>query len=51
MWTRLSIKEDTKLKLVNECVEDFLKHNPEFESMKITHDFILNKVIRYYLDN
>jgi len=51
MWTKLAIKSDTKEMLLNECVKEFLRHNPAFEGMNITQDFILMKVITFYLSN
>jgi len=50
LYVHLVIKEDTKDMLLNECVKEFHKSNPDMIGVNITHDFILRRVIKYYLD-
>ena len=35
--------------LMEECKIEFLKHHPDFEGMTLTQDFMLTKIIEYYL--
>lgn len=46
---RLCCSRETKKMLLNECVQEFLSHHKDLEGMYITHDFILRKLIEYYL--
>lgn len=41
-------KEDLDL-LMNECIEEFLKHHPEFKGMRLTHRFMFKTVVKHYL--
>jgi hypothetical protein len=47
---RLSCTKETKSLIMDECVKEFLKNNPKFECINITHNFILNRIAKYYLD-
>lgn len=47
-FIRIAVKDRDKL--MNECVEIFLKAHPEMRGMKITQDFMIKKVIRYYIE-
>jgi hypothetical protein len=47
---RLACSEDTHRLIMEECVQEFLKHNPDFEGIHITHDMILRRVALFYLD-
>lgn len=51
MWSKIAVKTGTKKKLIDDCVKEFLKIHPEFNDYNITADFILNKVIDYYLNH
>lgn len=46
---KLTISSETKEKLMNECVKEFLIHHPELKGMKITEEFIARQVIEHYL--
>ena len=48
-FEKLSVKTETKKRLLNECVIEFLKHHSELKGFKFTHDFMMEKVIDYYL--
>jgi len=41
---------ETKKLIMEDCVEEFLEHHPEFEGMNITHNFILKKIGDFYLN-
>ena len=40
---------ETKRFIMEECVEEFLKHHPEMKEMNITQGFMLDKIAKYYL--
>jgi hypothetical protein len=46
----LAVSDETYNKIVVDCKKEFLKHNPDFKGMKLTHEFILNRLARKYLD-
>ena len=46
---RLCCSTETKNMIMTDCVEEFLSHHPELAGMKITQDFILRKIIDFYL--
>ena len=49
-YTRISCFPETKKKIMEDCKQQFLKSHPEFEGMKITENFILTKLYKYYLN-
>ena len=49
MRKQLNVQQETYNKVVNECIKEFLRDNPKFKNIKITHDFIIDRIARYYL--
>jgi hypothetical protein len=47
----LVCSKTTKKLILNDCVEEFLEHHPEFKGYNITQDFILRKIVEYYLEH
>ncbi len=45
----LSCSPETKQLIIKNCTEEFLKENPQFEGMNITHNFILKRIAKHYL--
>jgi len=50
-WSKITISEHNKKRLMGLCVDEYLFHHPEFRKVKLTQDFILEKVIDFYLNN
>lgn len=48
---RLVCSLETKKLVTTDCVNEFLEHHPDFKGMNITNNFILNKIVEYYLKN
>ena len=46
---RLSCSYSVKKLIMEDCVQEFLEHHPEFEGMNITHNFMLLRLAKYYL--
>lgn len=46
---QLNVKKETYEKIMIECVKEFKKKNPSLDEIKVTHDFIVNRIARYYL--
>ena len=46
----LNIRPETKDRFEIEIKEEFLRHHPEFKDFNLSHDFLLNKIIDYYLE-
>lgn len=46
----LVVHQDTKDILLKDCVEEYLYHHPEMDGVFISHDYILKKVVDYYLN-
>ena len=49
MYVHIVVKKENKEKLMNECVKLFLEYHPEMLGMKLSQDFMLSKLIEYYL--
>lgn len=49
-WAKICCHTETKNKLMNDCKAIFLKSHPEFKDFNITEDFILRKVITFYIE-
>ena len=45
----LVVTEETKRLIVDDCIKEFRKNNPEFDKVKITHDFICQRIAKIYL--
>ncbi len=51
-FDQLSVRSSTKKYVTSQCVEEFKRQNPEYKDkygVKITQDFIVNRLARYYL--
>ncbi len=47
---KLCCSTETKDLITKDCIREFIEHNPEFKDVAITHDMILNRIAKYYLD-
>ncbi len=45
----LTCSSETKDLILNECVNEFLKHHKDFEGMNVSQGFILKRIAEYYL--
>ncbi len=45
----LTCSQETKDLILNECAEEFIKHHPELNGMKVSQGFILKKITEFYL--
>lgn len=45
----LTCSEETKKKLMGECVALFLKFHPDMQGVAITQGYIMEKVVDFYL--
>jgi len=50
-WSHIRARQSTIDKIRSSIKEDFLDHYPEFRSMRLSDDFLLNKMIDFYLEN
>ena len=48
-YVNLSVSPKNKGLLLDNCKNEFLFHNPKFNGMKLTQDFLLGKIIEHYL--
>ena len=48
-YKRLAVSEETFNIVINDCITEFLKHNPKMEGLNISHDFIIRKMSQHYL--
>ena len=46
---KLTVSQSTKDLIIKDCKEEFLKHHPEFDGMKITENFIARQIADFYL--
>lgn len=46
---KLTVSKSTKELIIEDCKEEFLKHHPELEGMKITENFIIRQIADFYL--
>ena len=46
---RLSCSPKTKKRIMKNCIDEFKKHNPEFENFKVTQGMILDRISKHYL--
>ena len=49
IYDKVCVSSNNKNRLMKECVIEFLKHHSELKGFKFTHDFMMEKVIDYYL--
>jgi len=50
-FKHIVVDEDTYNLIMGDCLNEFLEHHPDFEGMKLTQNFILKKIVDYYLNN
>lgn len=48
-YVNIGVRPKTKELLLDNCIKEFLFHNPQFKGMRISQDFILGKIIEDYL--
>lgn len=48
-WRVIRISQDNQSRLRSECRELFLDHHPEMKGLTITDEFIVTKIIDFYL--
>lgn len=46
----LTCSEETKNLILNDCVDEFMKHHKDFNGMVVSQGFILKKLAEYYLE-
>lgn len=46
---KLTVSESTKKLITEDCKNEFLKHHPELQGMKITENFIIRQLADFYL--
>ena len=46
----LSVRKSVKELVMNDCVKEFLRTNPEFKGINITQNFIIERIALSYLD-
>jgi hypothetical protein len=49
-FCHLACSRETKRLIVEDCVQEFLRYNPDFVGMKVTHELILRRLALYYLE-
>ena len=49
-WRQIRVTQEQIDRLRNECKTEFLEHHPEFSSMPLSDNFMLTKIIDWYLD-
>jgi hypothetical protein len=49
-YHHLTCSKETKKLIMEECKEEFLKYNPQFDGVLITQEFILKRIALSYLD-
>ncbi len=45
---RITVSNDTKL-LLNDVKNTFLEHNPSFQNVTITENFLVERAFKYYI--
>jgi len=48
---KLCCSKITRDLILNDCIQEFLKSNKDFEGINITQDFILRRIARFYLEH
>lgn len=49
-YRRIAITSETYDLVFEKCVEEFLRHHPDFKTVKLTKDFIISVIAKYYLN-
>ena len=53
-WVVLAVRESTRNRIFDQCLPLFLKINPSMQKLERvarTHDFIVNRIIDYYVED
>jgi len=50
-YTQLNIRKSTKSLILNDVKEEILKHNPKMRGMKLSHDYLINYIAKYFLED
>lgn len=45
----MTCSEETRDLIMQDCLNDFLTHHPEFKGMKLSQGFMLKKIAETYL--
>lgn len=48
-YVRLSVTQETKDLIVNQCRKEFLKNYPNMRGVFLSEDFLVDRVGKYYL--
>ena len=48
-YVNLGVRPETKKRLVDNCKKEYLHHHPEMKGIPLSQDFLLGKVIDFYL--
>jgi len=51
VYRHIAVSQEVYNKIMIECKKEFLEYNPEFKEMKISQNFLLNRIADKYLDN
>ena len=46
----LCCSDETKKLIMEECVREFYRTNPDSEGLPVTQDFMLRRIARFYLE-
>ena len=49
-YKHLAVSKETYNMIVIDCVEEFLRANPDFRDMKISQNYIVARIAKKYLD-
>ena len=44
-WTKMTVKETTKKRIMVDFKKQFLKKHPEMSGLKITEEFMINQLV------
>lgn len=47
---RLVVDQETYDLVTKECKEEFLRHQTDIEGMKISQNFLVRRIARYYIE-
>jgi hypothetical protein len=50
-YRHLAVTDEVYKKVMLDCKKEFLKYNPNFKEMKLSQNFIINRLADKYLDN
>jgi len=50
MYKHIRVKKEDHDKMMDICIRIFLKHHPELRGMRITRNFMFNKLVTFYIN-